>query len=149
MTPARHLRCGVVPAQQGACQPRALSCQKTVRAAGGRGFGDRGCRHVWPQEFGRLASAMVENRASEPGPRPPNMIDAQWSFLGPVVLDSVPGGAHARACMSCKPSYKQCVCTRAADAGQVNTAGLCHVRRSRMLPPLSRIPAELLRCLDP
>ena len=37
---------------------------------------------------------MVENRASEPGPQPPNMIDLQWSFLGPVVLDSVPGGAH-------------------------------------------------------
>ena len=48
--------------------------------------------HVSMQEFGRLAAAMVENRASEAGPRPPNMIDAQWSFLGPVVLDTVPSG---------------------------------------------------------
>ncbi len=45
------------------------------------------------QEYRRLAEAMVENKATEPGPLPPNMISEQWSFLGPVVLDSVPGGA--------------------------------------------------------
>ena len=44
------------------------------------------------QEFLRLSKAMVENRATEPGPRPPNMISKQWSFLTPVVLDSVPSG---------------------------------------------------------
>ena len=36
----------------------------------------------------------MENRATEPGPRPPNMIDQQWSFLTPVVLDTVPSGAR-------------------------------------------------------
>ncbi|KAK9901622.1 hypothetical protein WJX75_005298 [Coccomyxa subellipsoidea] len=45
------------------------------------------------QEFSRLADAMVGRKATPPGPSPPNMIDAQWSFLGPVVLDSVPNGA--------------------------------------------------------
>ena len=36
----------------------------------------------------------MENRATEPGPSPPNMIDQQWSFLTPVVLDTVPSGAR-------------------------------------------------------
>ena len=36
----------------------------------------------------------MENRATEPGPRPPNMIKQQWSFLTPVVLDTVPSGAR-------------------------------------------------------
>ncbi|CAL8468077.1 g7616 [Coccomyxa elongata] len=46
------------------------------------------------QEFSRLAEAMVEGRSTPPGPSPPNMIDAQWSFLGPVVLDTVPNGSN-------------------------------------------------------
>ena len=50
------------------------------------------------QEFLRLSKAMMENRATEPGPSPPNMIDQQWSFLTPVVLDTVPSGML--------PSYK-------------------------------------------
>ena len=45
------------------------------------------------QEFLRLSKAMMENRATEPGPSPPDMIDQQWSFLTPVVLDTVPSGA--------------------------------------------------------
>ena len=48
--------------------------------------------NCWLQEFLRLSKAMAENKATEPGPRPPNMIAQQWSFLTPVVLDSVPSG---------------------------------------------------------
>ena len=61
------------------------------------------------QEFLRLSKAMLENRATEPGPRPPNMINRQWSFLTPVVLDSVPSGSlgsHGSHCAG--PAY---ICT--------------------------------------
>lgn len=61
------------------------------------------CCTCCAQEFSRLADAMVANRATEAGPRPPNMIDAQWSFLGPVVLDSVSGGGELTQTVSGRP----------------------------------------------
>jgi len=45
------------------------------------------------QEFLRLAGDMVDNRETPTGPSPPNLLPRQWSFLGPVVLDTVPHGA--------------------------------------------------------
>lgn len=53
------------------------------------------CLIFFLQEFSRLAEAMVNGRSTAPGPSPPNMINQQWSFLGPVVLDSVPSGARS------------------------------------------------------
>lgn len=50
---------------------------------------------LWPrvQEFLRLAGDMVAGRETPPGPPPPDLLPRQWSFLGPVVLDTVPHGA--------------------------------------------------------
>ena len=44
------------------------------------------------QEFLRLADDMMEGRPTESGPTPPNMIQNQWSFLPPVVIDTAPFG---------------------------------------------------------
>ena len=41
----------------------------------------------------RLAGDMVAGRETPPGPPPPDLLPRQWSFLGPVVLDTVPHGA--------------------------------------------------------
>lgn len=44
------------------------------------------------QEFVRLTQAMVDNKPTAPGPSPPDLTPKQWSFLPPVVIDSVPSG---------------------------------------------------------
>lgn len=56
------------------------------------------------QEFARLADCMVgdgndreglSNRScDDPGPRPPNLLDEQWSLVPGVVMDAVPWGAR-------------------------------------------------------
>ncbi len=45
------------------------------------------------QEFLRLADDLVAGQPTPPGPPPPDLLPRQWSFLGPVVLDTVPHGA--------------------------------------------------------
>jgi neutral ceramidase len=45
-----------------------------------------------PQEFMRLARAMVAGEAVPPGPAPPNLLSRQWSLVPPVVADGVPDG---------------------------------------------------------
>ena len=35
---------------------------------------------------------MIRGKRVEPGPAPPDLLPDQWSFLGPVVLDTVPHG---------------------------------------------------------
>lgn len=45
-----------------------------------------------PQEFLRLADDMMAGRPTDSGPTPPNMIQNQWSFLPPVVIDTAPIG---------------------------------------------------------
>ena len=44
------------------------------------------------QEFLRLADDMMAGRPTDSGPTPPNMIQNQWSFLPPVVIDTAPIG---------------------------------------------------------
>ncbi|KAK9816671.1 hypothetical protein WJX72_003530 [[Myrmecia] bisecta] len=46
------------------------------------------------QELSKLAQAMITGTPTEAGPAPPNLVDKQWSFLGPVVLDSTPHGVQ-------------------------------------------------------
>lgn len=46
------------------------------------------------QEFSSLADAMMQGKATDAGPMPPNLIPEQWSFLPPVVLDTVPFGGY-------------------------------------------------------
>ncbi|XP_058099529.1 neutral ceramidase 2-like [Magnolia sinica] len=44
------------------------------------------------QEFKKLAAALISGLSVEPGPQPPDLLDKQLGFLGPVVADSTPIG---------------------------------------------------------
>lgn len=45
------------------------------------------------QEFKKLASALINSKAVEPGPPPPDLLNKQISLLTPVVLDTTPFGS--------------------------------------------------------
>lgn len=44
------------------------------------------------QEFRKLASAMVDGTATPTGPKPPDLLNEQWSLVPGVVADAVPFG---------------------------------------------------------
>jgi len=46
------------------------------------------------QEFRKLASAMVEGRGTPAGPKPPDLLNEQWSLVPGVVADAVPFGVN-------------------------------------------------------
>ena len=71
---------------------RARACLRRLHSRhGSTSAGDLLWRCM--QEFLRLAGDMVTGRETPPGPPPPDLLPRQWSFLGPVVLDTVPHGA--------------------------------------------------------
>ena len=49
---------------------------------------------------------MMQGKATDAGPMPPNLIPEQWSFLPPVVLDTVPFGGYllVMPCFRATPS---------------------------------------------
>ncbi|KAI5074343.1 hypothetical protein GOP47_0010304 [Adiantum capillus-veneris] len=46
------------------------------------------------QEFTKLATALAEGKAVDPGPSPPNLLDKQVGFLPGVVMDAAPDNAE-------------------------------------------------------
>ena len=46
------------------------------------------------QEFKKLATALINGQAVEPGPPLPDLLDKQISLLPPVVIDATPFGVN-------------------------------------------------------
>ena len=86
---------------------------------------------------------MMDGKATQPGPLPPDLDRKQWSFLAPVVIDSVPSGGHRQcrcvlvgAGMSFLPESRHsglgmprrdgvCVCARTACVRCTRRNGQC------------------------
>ena len=60
------------------------------------------------QEFSSLADAMMQGKATDAGPMPPNLIPEQWSFLPPVVLDTVPFGGYLLVMLWSQATTSRC-----------------------------------------
>ncbi len=69
------------------------------------------------QEFLRLADSMVSGTAIEAGPQPPYLVDKQWSFLPPVVIDTAPWGIYWTANLAARLYLHSqlCICTCVDD----------------------------------
>ena len=101
MAALRGAKCAPQPDAKRSRAPLALPCMPCRAPAGSLRSRVRALTHrcwcdILLQEFRRLAGAMVEGKASAPGPRPPNLVSRQWSLLPPVIIDSTPFGKSGK-----------------------------------------------------